>query len=172
MTELDGRNRGQGWASWTIAALAAGVVLAGLAIAGGPAQARKERRDDMRAADLSRLSMHISCLVGDSGLRELPADLGPTDGCPGPVPLTNSQTGEQYRIEPLEHGKYRLCAAFELAPAENRWEYRWASEQRDGDCVIYSLPELRTQPDSPPASQPEPQHSDPQPDETADGTPG
>lgn len=150
MTEPGGRRQGQGWASWAIAALAAAAVVAGLAIAGGPVQARKERRDDARAADLSRLSSHISCLVGDSGPRELPADLSATEGCPGPVPLTDSRSGEPYRIEPLADGKYRLCAAFELPPADP--PYRWGGERRDGDCLIYTLP-ARPQP-APPAAAP------------------
>lgn len=131
--------RGQGWASWALAALAAGAVVAGLAIAGGPSHARKERRDDTRSAELSQLSSHISCLVGDTGPRELPSDFGPTEGCPGPVPLTDRHSGKDYRIEWIGDGKYRLCADYELPPRDGQRPY-WGSDRRDGDCLIYSLP--------------------------------
>lgn len=133
--------RGQGWAAWAVAALAGVAVVAGLSIAGGPGQARKERRDEARMEDLSRLSGHISCLVADSGVRELPAALTATPGCPGPVPLTDSWTGEAYRIEPLEKGKYRLCAGFELSDPDKT--NHWAVNPRDGDCMVFSLPSPR-----------------------------
>lgn len=127
----------QGWASWAIAALAAGAVIAGIAVAGGPAQARKERRDDARIEDLRRLASHVVCLAADSDSRQIPADLSPTPGCPGPVPLTDSRTGEPYRVEPLEAGKFRLCAPFELPPTN---QPPWAASPRDGDCIVEELP--------------------------------
>lgn len=126
----------QGWASWGIAALAGAAVIAGLSIAGGPAQARKERRDEARMDDLQRLATHVACLARDSGLTRLPADLSPTPGCPGPVPLTDSRTGEAYRVEPLDGRKYRLCAAFELPAATDPL---WGTN-RDDDCIIEELP--------------------------------
>lgn len=127
----------QARASWAIAALAAAAVVAGLAIGGGPMQARKERRDDARIEDLQRLATHVACLADESGLRRLPADLTPTPGCPGPVPLTDSRSGEPYRVEPLDAGKYRLCAAFEL-PQTN--QPPWMTNRRDGDCIVEELP--------------------------------
>lgn len=127
----------QGWASGAIAVLAAAAVAAGLALAGGPMQARKERRDDARMGDLQQLAGHISCLVGDSDIRRLPDDLGPTPGCPGPVALTDSRNGEPYRIESLGDGKYRLCASFELPPASHD---SWITTRRDGDCIVEELP--------------------------------
>lgn len=137
--------RTQGWASWAIAALAGATVVAGLAIGGGPLQARKERRDDARMEDLRRLAGHIVCLVDESGTRRLPADLSPTPGCPDMVPLTDSRSGEPYRVEPLEAGKFRLCAAFELPPEDRRW----AADRRDGDCIVEELPRrLRDDPEA------------------------
>lgn len=127
----------QGWASWAIAALAAAAVVAGLAVAGGPMQARKERRDEARMDDLQRLASHIACLVGDRAPRHVPGDLSTTPGCPGPVPLSDSRTGQPYRIEPLEGGKYRLCADFELPPPDPNG---WAFAPRDGDCIVQELP--------------------------------
>lgn len=137
--------RTQGWASWAIAGLAGATVVAGLAIGGGPLQARKERRDDARMEDLRRLAGHIVCLVDESGTRRLPADLSPTPGCPDMVPLTDSRSGEPYRVEPLEAGKFRLCAAFELPPEDRRW----AADRRDGDCIVEELPRrLRDDPEA------------------------
>lgn len=127
----------QGWASWAIAALAGGAVAAGLVLAGGPVQARKERRDDARVEDLQRLAAHIDCLASESAERRLPADLASTPGCPGPVPLADSRTGQPYRIEPLDAGRYRLCAAFELPATVRRL---WDPALRDGDCLIHELP--------------------------------
>ena len=143
MTEGRGRTGMQGAASWAIGGLAAVAVVAGLVIAGGPVQARKERRDAARMSDLSQIEHHISCLVVDLGRRELPAELGPTPGCPGPVPLTDSRTGETYRIEAIAGGKYRLCAGFELPQGEPP---PWETDRRDGDCLIRSLPVLETEP--------------------------
>lgn len=137
MSSMNARGT-QGWASWGIAALAGAAVIAGLAIAGGPGQARKERRDEARMGDLQRLAAHIACLAQDGRLTRPPADLSPTPGCPGPVPLTDIRTGEPYRVEPLDGRKYRLCAAFELPAAT---QPPWGSN-RDGDCIVEELPRL------------------------------
>lgn len=100
-------------------------------------QARKERRDEARIEDLQRIAAHVGCLAGESGLRRLPADLSPTPGCPGPVPLADNRTGEAYRVEPLDAGKYRLCAGFELPPTN---QPPWMATRRDGDCIVEELP--------------------------------
>lgn len=126
-----------GWAGWAIAGVAGAAVIAGLATAGGPMQARKERRDEARMDDLRRLAVHIGCLSDEGGQAQVPSDLSPTPGCPGPVPLTDSRTGEAYRIAPLQAGKYRLCAGFELPPPP---QSLWDGVRRDGDCIVQELP--------------------------------
>ena len=138
----------QGWAGWGIAALAAILIAGGLALGGGPVQARKERRDDARVDDIQRIAGHITCLVGDSGAQRVPDDLAPTPECPGPVPLVDIRGGEPYRIEQLDDGKYRICAAFELPPeAYDRWYLRL----RDGNCILQQLPQpVRIAPALPP----------------------
>lgn len=146
----DGAGRGgQGWASLAIAGLAAVVVVAGLVLAGGPGQARKERRDEARLRDLDDLSRHIGCLwrLGDGAT--FPADLAETPECPGPVRLTDRETGTAYRVEPLKGGAYRLCAPFELSPAD---QPRWA-QRRDGDCVVFDLPQPASPAPLPPSEQ-------------------
>lgn len=135
---MSGERRTQGWASIAIAALAAGMVVAGLAIGGGPGQARKERRDETRLRDLDRISGHIACLSRDGQGRVMPTDLAETKGCPGPVPLTDSSTGAAYRFEPIDADSYRLCAGFEL-PADPPGR-GWTSGRRDGDCLVFDLP--------------------------------
>ncbi|MBV0892003.1 hypothetical protein KTN05_09085 [Paracoccus sp. Z118] len=126
----------QRWATWAIAALAVAAIVGGLILSGGPGRGRMERRDATRMDDLTRLSTHISCLAGDSG--RMPASLEETAGCPGPVRLADPFTDAAYRIEPLEDGKFRLCAGFEL-PADDAG--RW--QRRSGDCVVFDLPPER-----------------------------
>lgn len=129
---------GQGWASLSIAALAAGLVIAGLALGGGPAQARKERRDEARFADLERLAQHITCLSRDGQGRVMPTDLAEAKGCPGPIPLIDPLGGAPYRFEPINGYRYKLCANFEVPQKDSA--YRWPSKLRVGDCVIETLP--------------------------------
>ena len=87
---------GQGWASLAIAALAAVLVIVGLAIAGGPMQARKERRDQARTDDLARLAAHVECLSQTEQGSMLPADLTATTSCPAPERLADDN-GAPYR---------------------------------------------------------------------------
>ena len=135
--------RAQGWASMAIAGLAAGLVIAGLALGGGPMQARKERRDQTRLDDLNRLAAHVTCLSRDGDGRVMPTDLDETKGCPGPVPLTDPYTGAAYRFEPVDADHFRLCAGFELPPVQRRGAW----QERDGDCITRDLP----RPDAPAA---------------------
>lgn len=127
---------GQGWASLAIAALAAVLVIVGLAIAGGPMQARKERRDQARTDDLARLAAHVECLSQTEQGSILPADLTATTSCPAPERLADDN-GAPYRYQPTDALHYRLCADFELPPdpAQARW-----ADKRDGDCILRELP--------------------------------
>ena len=131
-------SRLQGRASIGIAVLAVVAIGLGLVLGGGPIQARKERRDETRLDDLTRLSSHIDCLSRQGDQFVMPTDFSETDGCPGPVRLDDPYTGAAYRIEPLPEARYRLCADFELPPDENR--PRWVARRRDGHCVVHDLP--------------------------------
>lgn len=130
-------DRGQSWGTWGIAVLAAVAVAGGLMLAGGPFQARKERRDEVRAEDLRRLSAHIDCLSQD-GI--MPADLAETARCSGPIRRADPYSGVPYRVEALDRGSYRLCAGFELP--EDPDGYSYSGRLRDGDCLIFDLPRL------------------------------
>lgn len=136
---MTAERKAQGWASIAIAALAVALVVAGLAIGGGPGQARKERRDAARMDDLNRLSGHIGCLSRDAAGRVMPTDLQKTKGCPDPVVLTDAGSGKPYRFEPIDADSYRLCADFEL-PAGDQRARGWTNGRRDGDCLVFDLP--------------------------------
>ena len=133
----------QGRASIGIAVLALVAVVLGLVLGGGPIQARKERRDETRLDDLTRLARHVDCLAVQDDRIVMPTDFAETSGCPGPVRMADPYTGVAYRIEPLPENRYRLCADFELPPEENR--PRWSPARRDGDCVVQDLPSRAAQ---------------------------
>lgn len=105
----------KGWAAFAIALLAAVAVIAGLALTGGPGQARKERRDRERESDLSALARLVVCLARENGDR-LPAALAITPQCDWQVRLADPFTGDAYRYEVTGPRSYRLCAGFELPP--------------------------------------------------------
>lgn len=129
-------------ASIGIAALAAAAVVAGLWVAGGPVQARKERRDDDRRSAISALSSQIDCLARDQG-GALPSSFGSTESCPAEVEMADPHGGAPLRVEPVVPHKYRICADFELPPDRTqRNRYPYNNDQRDGDCIVYTLPEI------------------------------
>lgn len=53
----------KGWAAIALAVIAAIVIGAGLVLTGGPAEARKERRDRERDSDLTALTELVDCLA-------------------------------------------------------------------------------------------------------------
>lgn len=136
--------KGQGLAALGLAALTAALIGTGLSITGGPAQGRAEKRDAMRAEDLRTLSANINC---QSTALEgaMPSAPQKTDSCAQDITLTDPFTGTPYRFEPINDRQYRLCATFETEQITPRYGLL----QRDGDCVIGSLP--RQEPSSVPA---------------------
>lgn len=86
-------------------------VVAGLIIAGSPAEQRRLRADDHRVRDLQRLSSTIQRYYRDT--EKLPADLGTlingwaTTG----IPL-DPETEQEYAYEIVDADHYRLCAEF------------------------------------------------------------
>jgi hypothetical protein len=96
------------------------LVVLGLAVAGGPAEARRDHRDAARLAHLREIASayvcHATAAAGPIGpaLSELsPACLSPTRA----AELRDPLTGAAYRIEP-EARLVRVCADFESANAE------------------------------------------------------
>lgn len=101
------------WPGLAIVLLAALAIGAGLVLTGGPAEARKERRDRQRDSDLAALTGLVNCLAGRDDHR-LPPRLTPTPDCDWQGLKQDPLTGTSYRYEVTGPHSYRLCADFEL----------------------------------------------------------
>lgn len=99
-------------------AIAGLATVTGLAIAlglyatGGPDQARQQRRDEYRLADLGRLKTTLDCLAAQNG-GIVPAEMQPTGDCLFPDLPTEPVTGAPYGYVRTGDTSYQLCAAFE-----------------------------------------------------------
>ena len=109
----------KGWATVALLTVAAIVIGAGLALTGGPGQARKERRDQQREDDLGALVGLVDCLAG-TNRGQLRDRLAVTPQCDWQAALDDPLTGQPYRYEPTGPRSYRLCADFETPPPETR----------------------------------------------------
>lgn len=124
-------------ASVGLGLLSVATVVGGLLVTGGPLQARKERRDETRLADLMAMSRQVECL-SEQGDGQLPRDVRATDACPFTGRLADPFDGHAYRYEPIDSRSWRLCAVFET-PAEAASRYGEASIMADG-CTVQHLP--------------------------------
>lgn len=116
-----------------ITALSAGLVVVAMVLTGGPVQARKEYRDNIRLQDLRAIRQHVACTVADRA-GPLPEVLEPVSGC-GMVPrLRDPYTDVAYRYEVLDHRTLRLCAGFEVSADPH---------QQTGDETIGPDPDCR-----------------------------
>lgn len=107
----------KGWATLALAIAAVVMIGAGLALTGGPGQARKERRDQDRESDLMALTGLVDCLaLANRG--QLPDRLVATAECDWHAALDDPFSGQPYRYERTGPRSYRLCAAFETPPTE------------------------------------------------------
>ena len=109
----------KGWAAIAQAVIAAIVIGAGLALTGGPVEARKERRDRERESDLATLTGLVDCLAQENR-GQLPDRLAPTSECDWQSDLADPFTGQPYRYERTGPRGYRLCAGFETPPPDTR----------------------------------------------------
>lgn len=109
----------KGWPAMALTVVAAIAIGAGLALTGGPGQARKERRDQQRADDLSTLAGLVECLAG-TNCGQLPDRLAVTLQCDWQAALNDPYTGQPYRYEATGPRSYRLCADFETPPPGTR----------------------------------------------------
>lgn len=109
------RDRLKFMATLGIVVLSGALVVATLALTGGPVHARKEHRDDVRMQDLRAIQQYVSCAAASS-TGPLPDRPAPVAGC-GTLPrLSDPYTGQRYRYEVLNLRTIRLCADFELPP--------------------------------------------------------
>lgn len=127
-----------GWAVWAIAALAVAAIGGGLTVTGGPMQGRVEKRDQLRAGDLSALSRQAACLARAGSLRD--GDLSPTGPCPGTPRMADPFTGAPYVIELLDDRHMRLCAGFEQEPRALARQRAHAGDEWQGNCMVAELP--------------------------------
>ncbi len=135
---MSAEGRGQGWASLALAALAAAAVAAGLSLTGGPMQARKERRDAMRAGDLMEISRQVECLAQQAD-GALPGRIAASETCPFTGRTADPFTGAAYTYEVIDARNWRLCAVFETPPDPAP---RWGPPARDeAGCSVHHLPQ-------------------------------
>lgn len=115
-------------AAYTLAGASALAVVASLLVAGSPSQARLQRYDQQRVADLQAIESAVvtyasrqyrilsgSGFVADEAL--LPEDLSVLRQLPGYADLFLSDpiTRQQYGYRPVKDGSYELCATFQAA---------------------------------------------------------
>lgn len=94
--------------------LAVAAVIAGMMVAGTPAEGRARRLDDVRAGDLRKIMTAVDDFLKrqehlPGSLSELVADPH-TD-----VSLLDPDTKVEYEYRVLDEDSYELCAVFELA---------------------------------------------------------
>ena len=100
-------------------AVAAVCVVLGLAMAGGPGEARREQRDATRLSDLREIANAFVC-HGEAAAAAEPADLaGLSPACLWPAraeALRDPSSGAAYRIQRADR-LVRVCGEFEGAAA-------------------------------------------------------
>lgn len=127
-----------------IAALAALLVVTALIVTGGPLQARKEHRDQIRRSDLSAISRSAQCQANTEKSGP-PAVLTAYPGC-GELPrLQDPFTGADYDYQVLDATTLRLCAGFELPFQDGRWYIDQAISRQPG-CLDFQI--VQNNPDS------------------------
>ena len=102
------------WPIWALTAVSLVVLATGIALTGGPAQGRAEKRDQVRQDDLSDINGLLFCKAQQAG--RVDTDPTPTEACPMTPRLADPFTAAPYRIELVAPDTIRLCAAFELSP--------------------------------------------------------
>jgi hypothetical protein len=107
-------------ALYALAGIAAGLMVAGFLVVGGPGQGRMERRDSDRLNDLELLA---NCIAGldDAAVAALPAILSEPLPCSGAdkAALTDPLTDQPYAFNRLADRRFSVCAAFEGDPEQS-----------------------------------------------------
>lgn len=113
--------------------LAAAMVIAGLMVVGGPEAARREKRDEARAGDISSLARCLRDLP-QAELDALPNEMTAGTACADSVTWKDAATGEPFRIESDGSGHYRVCATFE-SPKKIRHVFYGQAFDPETGCV-------------------------------------
>lgn len=107
--------------------VAAVAVVAGLLLAGSPAEERDRRVDALRLAALQQLASVISVYYEESGA--LPAQLAAlVDGRNLQELPKDPVSGELYEYQPEADDSYALCASFDDASEEGEVAEFWMHE--------------------------------------------
>jgi hypothetical protein len=131
--------RRQGWAVWTIAAVAVALIGTGLVFSGGPMQGRAERRDAVRMHDLNAAQTQAICRAFEAGAAT--ANLAPTAACPETLRLTDPFTDRPYRIEMVDADNLRFCAVFERPDHATAYRNLTDGAEPGESCLIHRLPQ-------------------------------
>ncbi|MDX1418543.1 MAG: hypothetical protein R3181_01135 [Rubricoccaceae bacterium] len=98
------------WLLLAAGAVVVAAVVAGLLTVGGAGEARLERLDRERLADLDRIERALA----RDRTRPLPPSLDRDALALSEADLTDPATGEPYGYRPLSDSTYELCATFAL----------------------------------------------------------
>jgi hypothetical protein len=100
-------------------------VIAGLRLAGSPAQERARRLDRRRLDDLAAISRAID--VYHERHRRMPNALADLTNASGPeVTIADPSTGQAYEYRVTEGKHYELCATFAGASRDQGYADLWA----------------------------------------------
>jgi type II secretory pathway pseudopilin PulG len=124
----------------TVIAIVAVAVIAGLMVAGSPAEQRRLRADDRRVNDLQQLSGTIRRYYNDA--ERLPPDLGTlVDGWAlSGIPL-DPETDNEYVYEIVSEKTYRLCADFSRESRANVTRDFW-THGSGRQCFAFDYSEI------------------------------
>jgi len=101
-------------APFALALLAAGLVVAGLMVVGGPGEARRLQRDERRADDLAALA-NCTAYLPRADWDSLPEALTAETVCGNVSGWKDPQTEVPYRIVRKSADDIEICAVFENA---------------------------------------------------------
>jgi hypothetical protein len=124
-------------AAGVLALLAGGLVVAAIVMVGGPGQGQREKRNRERADDLWELRSCLSLLTEAELVGLASGPLTDPLPCNERPTLADPYSGEPYRFQALERGRFSLCATFEK-PAPNPQRYGDGDFNLDTGCLTFS----------------------------------
>lgn len=124
--------------------VAVAAVIAGVMVAGSPAEGRMRRLDAVRAGDLRSIAASIDMFWGRH--ERLPDSLGELLVDPrARVSTEDPETEEDYEYRVMEDDSYELCAVFALASlSDNRSQDAFWLHDAGRQCFSLSPPRARS----------------------------